>query len=174
MSNYYNYANIDDTNINDTNTNTNPNPNNTTTTNNANTNNANTNNANTNNATTESNQKKKPKIYEDFLFFGNFFGLVSEPYVKYFNLFALQITCTLVFTVIYYLLLRDFDNNFFIQQGFPKKQFLDYKWGIALIMSINFQTTTAYVDLKCKNFLSRSVITLQIVFAFAITFLFFL
>ena len=163
MSNYYNYANIDDTNINDTNINTNPN--NANTTNNATTNNANT---------TESNQKEKPKIYEDFLFFGNFFGLVSEPYVKYFNLFALQITCTLVFTVIYYFLLRDFDNNFFIQQGFPKKQFLDYKWGIALIMSINFQTTTAYVDLKCKNFLSRSVITLQIVCAFAITFLFFL
>jgi len=161
MSNYYNYANIDDTNINDTNINTNPNPN---------PNNANTNNANT----TESNQKEKPKIYEDFLFFGNFFGLVSEPYVKYFNLFALQIMCTLIFTVIYYFLLRDFDNNFFIQQGFPKKQFLDYKWGIALIMSINFQTTTAYVDLKCKNFLSRSIITLQIVCAFAITFLFFL
>ena len=158
MSNYYNYANIDDTNIN-TNPNPNPNPNN-----------ANTNNANT----TESNQKEKPKIYEDFLFFGNFFGLVSEPYVKYFNLFALQIICTLIFTVIYYFLLRDFDNNFFIQQGFPKKQFLDYKWGIALIMSINFQTTTAYVDLKCKNFLSRSIITLQIVCAFAITFLFFL
>jgi hypothetical protein len=165
MSNYYNYANIDDTNINDTNINTNPNPNP-----NPNPNNANTNNANT----TESNQKEKPKIYEDFLFFGNFFGLVSEPYVKYFNLFALQIMCTLIFTVIYYFLLRDFDNNFFIQQGFPKKQFLDYKWGIALIMSINFQTTTAYVDLKCKNFLSRSIITLQIVCAFAITFLFFL
>ena len=163
MSNYYNYANIDDTNINDTNINTNPN--NANTTNNATTNNANT---------TESNQKEKPKIYEDFLFFGNFFGLVSEPYVKYFNLFALQITCTLVFTVIYYFLLRDFDNNFFIQQGFPKKQFLDYKWGIALIMSINFQTTTAYVDLKCKNFLSRSLFSLQIVCAFAITFLFFL
>ena len=158
MSNYYNYANIDDTNTN-TNTNTNANTNT---------------NTNANNANTKSNQKEKPKIYEDFLIFGNFFGLVSEPYVKYFNLFALQIMSTLIFAVIYYFLLRDFDNNFFIQQGFPKKQFVDYKWGIALIMSINFQTTTAYVDLKCKNFLSRSIITLQIVCAFAITFLFFL
>ena len=135
---------------------------------------------NTANNNTNTNTKKvvtkkaKPEIYEDFLIFGNFFGLVPDAYVKYFNLFALQLTCTLIFAGIYYLLLLDFDRNFFIQPGFPKKQFLDYKWGIALIMSINFQTTTAYVDLKCKNFLSRSVFALQIVAAFAITFLFFL
>ena len=162
MSNYYNYANIDDANT--ANINANPNTNT----------NTNTNANNANNAITEGNQKEKPKIYEDFMIFGDFFGLVPPNYVKYFNLFALQMTCTLIFAVIYYILLRDFDNNFFIQQGFPKKQFVDYKWGIALIMSINFQTTTAYVDLKCKNFLSRSIITLQIVCAFAITFLFFL
>jgi hypothetical protein len=159
MSTFYNYANtnIDDANI-AANTNTTANIN-----------------ANPNtNAITEGKKKAKPEIYEDFLIFGNFFGLVPEAYVKYFNLFALQITCTLIFAGIYYLLLLDFDRNFFIQPGFPKKQFLDYKWGIALIMSINFQTTTAYVDLKCKNFLSRSVFALQIVSAFAITFLFFL
>lgn len=139
--------------------------------------NTNTNNISNNTDETNSNtvsKKAKPEIYEDFLIFGNFFGLVPDAYVKYFNLFALQLTCTLIFAGIYYLLLLDFDRNFFIQPGFPKKQFLNYKWGIALIMSINFQTTTAYVDLKCKNFLSRSVFALQIVSAFAITFLFFL
>ena len=140
---------------------------------NTNSNTASNNNTNTNTKKVAS-KKAKPKIYEDFLFFGNFFGLVPESYVKYFNLFALQLTCTLIFTCIYYLLLLDFDRNFFIQQGFPKKQFLNNKLGIALIMAINFQTTTAYVDLKCKNFLSRSLIALQIVCAFAITFLFFL
>jgi len=161
MSTFYNYAN---TNIDDANTNITANTNTT----------ANINaNPNTN-AITEGKNKAKPEIYEDFLIFGNFFGLVPDAYVKYFNLFGLQLTCTLVFACIYYLLLLDFDRNFFIQPGFPKKQFLDYKWGIALIMSINFQTTTAYVDLKCKNFLSRSVFALQIVCAFAITFLFFL
>lgn len=139
------------------------------------TSNNNTNTASSNNTNTKKTSKKaKPKIYEDFLIFGNFFGLVSDAYVKYFNLFGLQLTCTLIFTCIYYLLLLDFDRNFFIQQGFPKKQFLNNKLGIALIMAINFQTTTAYVDLKCKNFLSRSLIALQIVCAFAITFLFFL
>ena len=139
--------------------------------------NTNTNNISNNTDETNSNtvsKKAKPEIYEDFLIFGNFFSLVPDAYVKYFNLFALQLTCTLIFAGIYYLLLLDFDRNFFIQPGFPKKQFLNYKWGIALIMSINFQTTTAYVDLKCKNFLSRSVFALQIVAAFAITFLFFL
>jgi hypothetical protein len=136
--------------------------------------NTNTNEPTTNNTKKATSKKVKPKIYEDFCIFGNFFGLVPDNYVKYFNLFALQLTCTLMFAGIYYILLCDFDNNFFIQPGFPKKQFLNYKWGIALIMSINFQTTTAYVDLKCKNFLSRSLFALQIVCAFAITFLFFL
>lgn len=117
---------------------------------------------------------KKPELYKDACIFGNFFGLVPEKYVKYFNLFALQLTCTLIFAIIYYILLIDFDKNFFIQSGFPRSQFLNHKMWIALIMSINFQTTTAYVDLKCKNFLSRAVITLQIIATFAITFLFFL
>ena len=119
-------------------------------------------------------KKSKPKIYEDFCIFGNFFGLVPEAYVKYFNLFALQLTATLIFALIYYILFLDFDKNFFIQTGFSRSQFLNHKMWIALIMSINFQTTTAYVDLKCKNFLSRAIITLQIVSTFAITFLFLL
>jgi len=140
----------------------------------SNTQNTNKTNAENTNTTNTAATKSKPKIYEDFLFFGNFFGLVPEAYVKYFNLFAIQICCTLVFAGIYYVLLCNFDKYFFIQEGFPKKQFLDNKLGIALIMSINFQTTTAYVDLKCKNFLSRSLFALQIVCAFAITFLFFL
>jgi hypothetical protein len=151
MSNYYNYGNT-----------------------NANVDNIANTNATTNTNTNVDATKSKPKLYEDFLIFGNFFGLVPEAYVKYFNLFAIQICCTLVFAGIYYVLLCNFDKYFFIQEGFPKKQFLDNKLGIALIMSINFQTTTAYVDLKCKNFLSRSLFALQIVCAFAIAFLFFL
>jgi hypothetical protein len=159
MSYYYNYENAN-ANVENTNTNTTAN-----TTNNTNT-----------NSTTNANVKTnaKPRIYEDFLIFGNFFGLVPEAYVKYFNLFAIQICSTLIFAAIYYALLCNFDTYFFIQEGFPKKQFLDNKLGIALIMSINFQTTTAYVDIKCKTFLARSLFSLQIVCAFAIAFLFFL
>ena len=161
MSNYSNYgntnANVDNTANTNTNTNTNA-----------------TINAPTTNTNTNIQTNAKPRIYEDFLFFGNFFGLVPEAYVKYFNLFAIQICCTLVFAGIYYVLLCNFDKYFFIQEGFPKKQFLDNKLGIALIMSINFQTTTAYVDIKCKTFLARSLFSLQIVCAFAIAFLFFL
>jgi hypothetical protein len=72
----------------------------------------------------------------------------------------------------YYTLLFDFDNNFFIQSGFPKGQFLNHLFAIAMFMSIQFETTTAYVDLKCKNFLSRTVLTVQTVMTFMITFLF--
>ena len=155
MSYYYNYENA-----NVENATTNTNATNATT--------------NANATTTNIKPNAKPKIYEDFLIFGNFFGLVPEAYVKYFNLFAIQITSTLIFAAIYYILLCNFDKYFFIQEGFPKKQFVDNKLGIALIMSINFQTTTAYVDIKCKTFLSRSLFAFQIVCAFAIAFLFFL
>jgi hypothetical protein len=135
----------------------------------------NTNNDDTTNTNADKNTKtQKPQLYEDACIFGNFFGLVPDTYVKYFNLFALQISSTLIFAIIYYILLVDFDNNFFIQSGFPRSQFINHKMWIALIMSINFQTTTAYVDIKCKTFLSRAIITLQIVSTFAITFLFFL
>ena len=135
----------------------------------------NTNNDDTTNTNADKNTKtQKPQLYEDACIFGNFFGLVPDTYVKYFNLFALQISSTLIFAIIYYILLVDFDNNFFIQSGFPRSQFINHKMWIALIMSINFQTTTAYVDIKCKNFLSRAIITLQIVSTFAITFLFLL
>ena len=135
----------------------------------------NTNNDDTTNTNSDKNTKtQKPQLYEDACIFGNFFGLVPDRYVKYFNLFALQISSTLIFAIIYYILLVDFDNNFFIQSGFPKSQFVNHKMWIALIMSINFQTTTAYVDIKCKTFLSRAIITLQIVTTFAITFMFFL
>ena len=139
--------------------------------------NNNTNNDDDDTTNTNSNKNtktQKPKLYEDACIFGNFFGLVPDTYVKYFNLFALQISSTLIFAIIYYILLVDFDNNFFIQSGFPRSQFVNHKMWIALIMSINFQTTTAYVDIKCKNFLSRAIITLQIVSTFAITFMFFL
>ena len=128
----------------------------------------------TTNTNSNKNTKKKPQLYEDACIFGNFFGLVPDSYVKYFNLFALQLSSTLIFAIIYYILLVDFDDNFFIQSGFQRSQFVNHKMWIALIMSINFQTTTAYVDIKCKNFLSRAIITLQIVSTFAITFMFFL
>jgi hypothetical protein len=41
-----------------------------------------------------------------------------------------------------------------------------------MFMSIQFETTTVYVDLKGKNYLSRAVMTLKTVMTFMITFLF--
>ena len=75
---------------------------------------------NTANNNTNTNTKKvvtkkaKPEIYEDFLIFGNFFGLVPDAYVKYFNLFLLVfiIYCYLILTEIF-LYNPDFlKNNF--------------------------------------------------------------
>jgi hypothetical protein len=109
---------------------------------------------------------------EEISIFGNFFGVVSNKYIKYFNLLALHLISTLVFATIYYFLLKRFDKHFFIQQGFSRKQMLNYTFLTACIVSINFQTTVAYVDLKCKSLFSRLVTVIQTLTTFLITFLF--
>ena len=120
----------------------------------------------------EKNEEKK--LYEKIFVFGDFFGLVPKDFEKYFNLFAFQLTCVIIFAIIYRILMIDFYTHFFIPSDFKQEHFTNHKSMIALFMSINFQSTVAYVDLKCKSFLSRFIITLQIISTFAIAFLFFL
>ena len=117
-------------------------------------------------------KKEEKKLYEKIYVFGNFFGLVPKDFEKYFNLFAFQLTSVIIFTIIYRILMIDFYKNFFIPKEFDKDHFLTHKTWVALFMSINFQSTVAYVDLKCRSFLSRFIIILQIISTFAITFLF--
>jgi len=119
----------------------------------------------------EKNEEKK--LYEKIFVFGDFFGLVPKDFEKYFNLFAFQLTCLLTFAIIYRVLMIDFDKNFLIPSDFDRNHFLKHKGMIALFMSINFQSTVAYVDLKCKSFLARFMIVLLIIATFAITFLLF-
>ena len=119
----------------------------------------------------EKNEEKK--LYEKIFVFGDFFGLVPKDFEKYFNLFAFQLTCVIIFAIIYRILMINFYKHFFIPKEFDKDHFLTHKNWIALFMSINFQSTVAYVDLKCKSFLARFMIVLQIIATFAITFLFF-
>ena len=109
---------------------------------------------------------------EEISIFGNFFGVVSNKYIKYFNLLVLHLISTLVFATIYYFLLKRFDKHFFLQQGFSRKQILNNTFLTACIVSINFQTTVAYVDLKCKSLFSRLVTVVQTLTTFLITFLF--
>lgn len=124
----------------------------------------------------EKKQEKKndeKKLYKKIFVFGDFFGLVPKEFEKYFNLFAFQLTSVIIFAIIYRILMIDFYKNFFIPKEFDKDHFLTHKNWVALFMSINFQSTVAYVDLKCRSFLSRFIIILQIISTFAITFLFF-
>ena len=126
------------------------------------------------------NQKKddkkadEEKLYEKICIFGDFFGIIPKRFVRLFNLFMFQITFVIIFAIIYRILMIDFYTHFFIPSDFKEEHFTNHKSMIALFMSINFQSTVAYVDLKCKSFLSRFIITLQIISTFAIAFLFFL
>jgi len=121
----------------------------------------------------EKQKSEEKKLYEKIFVFGDFFGLVPKDFEKYFNLFAFQLTSVIIFAIIYRILMIDFYKNFFIPKEFDKDHFLTHKNWIALFMSINFQSTVAYVDVKCRSFLSRFIIILQIISTFAITFLFF-
>jgi len=146
---------------------------------NSNNTNSNTNLNNTSDTDTDNNKANnsvnvfnKKEVDDERYIFGNFFGVVSDKYIKYFNLFALHLLCTVFFGLIYYALLLDFDHNFYIPVGFPKSQFLDNLFVIAIFLSIQFETTTAYVDLKCKSFFSRLIFNIQTITTFLITFLF--
>jgi hypothetical protein len=117
-----------------------------------------------------------PNIKNELHVFGNFGGLVSEKYEHFSNLIALQICSVFLFATIYYILMLDFDRFYTVPNDlikFKKTHYLDHKLLIALFMSINFQTTTAYVDLKCKSVWTRLIIILQLLSTFTITFLFF-
>ena len=119
-----------------------------------------------------SEKREKQYLYEKIYVFGNFFGLVPKEFEKYFNLFAFQLTSVIIFAIIYRILMIDFFKHFFIPKEFDKDHFLKHKTWIAFFMSINFQSTIAYVDLKCKSFMTRFIIVLQIISTFLITFLF--
>ena len=68
--------------------------------------------------------------------------------------------------------LSNFDKNYVIQYGVSKPLFLKHRLWHAFFMSINFQTTTAYMPLNCKSLLSNLALNLQIIETFLITFLF--
>ena len=150
--------------------------------------NNNNNNYNSNLATSENvdqnnqNQNKKKddkkededRLYKKVCIFGDLFGIIPKSFVRFYNLFMYQIAFVIIFAIIYRILMIDFYTHFFIPSDFKQEHFTNHKSMIALFMSINFQSTVAYVDLKCKSFLSRFIITLQIISTFAIAFLFFL
>jgi len=169
-----NSSNTNDPNSSNTND---PNSSNTNDPNSSNTNDQNSNNTNTSNQNANAiqyiNVIKKQKIQEERALFGNIFGFIPDGYIKYFNIFVVETITTLFFTLIYYyFMVVDFDKYYFVTGGYHKKHFTAHKFYTALFMSINFQTTTAYVDLKVKSFFLRFIINLQLVVTIAILFFF--
>jgi hypothetical protein len=116
-----------------------------------------------------------PNANNELHVFGNFGGLVSQRYEHFSNLIAIQLCAVIFFAIIYYLFMLDFNRFYIIPSDLikvKKEDYLDHKMLIAIFMSINFQTTTAYVDIMCKSIWVRSVITLQLVSTIIVTFLF--
>ena len=117
-------------------------------------------------------QQKKENLEEEKKVLSNLFGIIPKKYVKYFNIIVIEVFATLLFALIYYIMMLDFDTYYFVPAEYSRAHFFNNKALIALFMSINFQTTTAYVDIKCKNIVSRSFVILQLVTTFMIAFFF--
>ena len=92
-----------------------------------------------------------------------------NEYLKYLKNPAIL---SVIGALIYYIMMLDFDTYYFVPAEYSRAHFFNNKALIALFMSINFQTTTAYVDIKCKNIVSRSFVILQLVTTFMIAFFF--
>jgi hypothetical protein len=115
---------------------------------------------------------KKTLVQKEYFIFGNFFGYVPDKYVKLVNICLFQFLCIIIYALIYYYFLLHFDTYFTVPADFKRSHFDQHKWFVALNMSINFQSTTAYVDIKCKSIITRMVICAQIISSFVIIFLF--
>ena len=116
--------------------------------------------------------KKAQSIEIERARFWHLFGFIPDEYIRYFNIVVIEVIATLFFAFIYYILLRDFDTHFFAPSGYTKTHFTKHKFLTALFMAINFQTTTSYVDVKCKTMFVRTIINLQLVITIAILFFF--
>jgi len=111
-------------------------------------------------------------IQKEYYIFGDFFGYIPEKYIKLFNILLFQLTSLLFYAAVYYYFLLQFDTYFTVPDGFKRSHFVKNKLFIAFNMSVNFQTTAAYVDIKCKSIITRIVICAQIISSFLIIFLF--
>jgi len=133
----------------------------------------NDNNNNNNTSITYEIRDKTAEITEERSILKNFIKTqlnVPDKYVKYVAMIVCHLVAIIFFTIIYYLMMLDFDNYYFIPKEFKEEHFKNYKLLIALFMSINFQTTTAYVDIKLDNILARLVVSIQLCMTFLITF----
>lgn len=104
-------------------------------------------------------------------YFREKFTFIPEKYLKYFVMLGLHLISIIFFMIVYYLMMLDFNRFYFIPEGFGEEHFKSYPLLIALFMSINFQTTTAYVDIKLKSLITRSFVMMQLCMTFIITFL---
>ena len=103
--------------------------------------------------------------------FGNFGGIVKKPYIKYCNLVALEISCIIIFAIIYYPLLIYYDKFLLKVDNVTKDGHLVMAWR-ALLHSINYQSTANYTPISFKHIIPQTIITLQLTISLLLVFLF--
>jgi len=104
--------------------------------------------------------------------FGNFGGLVSPNYVKYFNLIALELICILIFTVVYFFVLISYDKYLIVFDQYPKNYVTLITIWRALLLAINYQAAANYTPITFKHIFPQTIITIQLTITVALAFLF--
>ena len=105
--------------------------------------------------------------------FGNFGGLVPQPYVKYFNLMALEIICIFIFTIFHFFALQYYDTSLLHYDKFTTKHFYYfYIFWRALLNSINYQSNANYTPIQFKHIIPQTMITFQLIISLALIFFF--
>jgi hypothetical protein len=105
----------------------------------------------------------KKTVFKDARFiFGDMNGLIKQNYVKYFNLVCFEFLFTIIFAILYYLLLLNSNKHFIVPSYLHTRGIFDNRLLIALFISLNFQSTVANVYVKCNDLLSVCLINLQI------------
>jgi len=105
--------------------------------------------------------------------FGNFGGLISDKYIKYANLIAIECICIFVFAIYHYFALMHYDPDLLKYEKFTTKKFYHlYVFWRALLNSINYQATANYTPIQFKHLIPQTVITIQLVSSLALVFFF--
>jgi hypothetical protein len=104
--------------------------------------------------------------------FGNFGGFVSQPYVKYCNLIALEFICIFIFSIFYFFLLTTYDEYLLKYEHFSKKSYFYITLWRAILLSVNFQATANYTPIQFKHIYGQTIITIQLIISLSLAFLF--
>jgi hypothetical protein len=85
------------------------------------------------------------------------------------HFFITHLFSILFFTIIYYYLFNDIEENFILNNKITKEEYLKNKLLNSFFLSVNMETTTGYVDFYVKSPLAKIICLSQLFLSLLIT-----